>query len=447
MSSFQELNLSKHLQAAIDELGFENPTPIQEEAYPVILAGRDVVGIAQTGTGKTFAYMLPLLRDLKYSEQIDPRILILVPTRELVLQVVEQIGSLTKYINTRVLGVFGGVNINTQRQHAALGIDILVATPGRLYDLVVNGAIKLKSVKKVVIDEVDIMLDEGFRFQLTNIFDFLPTKRQSIMFSATMTEEIDALIDDFFISPARISIALSGTPLENIQQQCYPVQNFYTKVNLLRHLLSDKDEYQKVLVFVSGKTNADRLFETMEEEPGFACGIIHSNKTQNFRMNSIRQFEAGTTRVLISTDVMARGLDFEKITHVINFEAPTYPENYMHRIGRTGRAEHPGKSILFYTEKEEASKEAIEALMDFRIPVIEFPEEVVISKELIPEEKTKEVMPNPHRNQKLAPKGAAFHEKNWKNQKTNQGGSYLRKGKQYKKPQTRGDKIANRRKG
>ncbi len=443
MSSFEELNLSKHLQSAIDELGFENPTPIQAEAYPVILSGRDIVGIAQTGTGKTFAYLLPLLRDLKYSKEIPPRVLILVPTRELVIQVVEQVQSLTKYLNVRVLGVYGGVNINTQRQNVALGTDILVATPGRLYDLVVNGALVLRAAKKLVIDEVDIMLDQGFRFQLTNIFDFLPAKRQNIMFSATMTEEIDTLIDDFFVSPVRISIAVSGTPLENIEQSCYPVRNFNSKVNLLRFLLSDRDEYQKVLVFVSGKGIADRLFETLEETHGSECGIIHSNKTQNFRIKSIQQFEKGKARVLIATDVMARGLDFEKISHVINFDTPDYPENYMHRIGRTGRAEHPGKSILFYTPKEEPAKEAIEALMGVMIPMIDFPDEVEISKELIPEEKPKDVMPNPHRNQKLAPKGAALHEKSWKNQKTNQGGSYLRKGKQYKKPQTRGDKIAN----
>jgi ATP-dependent RNA helicase RhlE len=308
----------------------------------------------------------------------------------------------------------------------------------------VNGALKLRSVKKLVIDEVDIMLDQGFRFQLTSIFDFLPTRRQNIMFSATMTEEIDALIDDYFTAPVRISVAVSGTPLENIEQQCYPVPNFNTKVNLLRHLLSDRKEYRKVLVFVSGKSNADRLFDTFQELQETGCGIIHSNKTQNFRLNTIRQFEEGNIRVLIATDLMARGLDFGKITHVINFDTPAYPENYMHRIGRTGRAEHPGKSILFYTEKEVMAREAIETLMAYRIPEMEFPEEVEVSRELIPEERPKGVMPNPHRNLKVEPKGASFHEKTAKNKKTNQGGSYLRKGKQYKKPQTRGDKIANR---
>jgi len=444
MNSFQELNLSKPLQTAIDELGFESPTPIQTQAYPVILSGRDIVGIAQTGTGKTYAYMLPLLRDLKFSKEIQPRIVILVPTRELVMQVVEQAQSLMKYLNLRVLGVFGGVNINTQRQQVGLGTDILVATPGRLYDLVVNGALQLKAVKKLVIDEVDIMLDAGFRFQLTNIFDLLPSKRQNLMFSATMTEEIDALIDDYFAAPVRISIAMSGARLENIDQQSYPVQNFETKINLLRHLLADRKEYKKVLVFVSTKNNADRLFEALGESHGSTIGIIHSNKTQNFRIKSVQQFEHGKTRVLVATDVMARGLDFEKISHVFNFDTPAFPENYIHRIGRTGRAEHPGKSILFFTPKEEPSKEAIETLMDYKIPVIEFPEGIEISKKLIPDERPRGVAPNPHRNIKKVIKGASLHEKSAKNKKTNQGGSYLRKMKKYKKPQTRGDKIANR---
>ncbi len=445
MIQFEDLNLSKQILTAIDELGFDRPTPIQAQAYNVVLSGKDLVGIAQTGTGKTYAYVLPLLRDIKFSKQVNPRLLILVPTRELVLQVVEQIESLTKYLTIRTLGVFGGVNINTQKQKAAQGTDILVATPGRLYDLVVSRAIQLNGVKKLVIDEVDVMLDLGFRFQLTNIFDFLPDRRQNIMFSATMTEEIDALIDNFFIAPTKISVALSGTPLDNIAQQCYRVQNFYTKVNLLTHLLSDKDEYQKVLVFVSNKKNADRLFEALEEKHGSETGIIHSNKTQNYRIKSVKKFDEGKNRVLVATDVIARGLDLERITHVINFDTPGFPENYMHRIGRTGRAEQQGKTILFYTDAEKEAKEAIESLMDYKIPLMEFPGDVEISNELIPEERPKETPNNPNRNIKTETRGPAFHEKKEKNKKTNQGGSYLRKMKTYKKPQTRGDKIMNRR--
>ncbi|MDP2088209.1 MAG: DEAD/DEAH box helicase [Flavobacteriaceae bacterium] len=444
MNHFEHFNLNKHLHNAIAELGFDMPTPIQSASFPVILSGKDVVGIAQTGTGKTLAYMLPILQDLKFSKQVNPRVLILVPTRELVLQVVEQIESFTKYMNIKTLGVYGGVNINTQKQQIVEGTDILVATPGRLYDLTVSRVLQLKSVNKLVIDEVDVMLDLGFRFQLTNIFELLPERRQNIMYSATMTEDIDALIDDFFKSPVKISIAVSGTPLENIAQQCYKVQNFYTKVNLLKQLLKDKNEFSKVLVFVSDKKNADRVFELIEPQFGSETCIIHSNKTQNYRIRSIQQFNQGINRIIIATDVMARGLDLDKISHVVNFDTPHFPENYMHRIGRTGRAEQLGKSILFYTDKEKTYKDAIESLMSYEIPIVDFPSEVEISTQLTPEERPI-IIETHNRTSKVDTTERGFHEKSEKNKKTNQGGSYRRElAKKYKKPKTRGDKNYNK---
>ena len=447
MGSFEDLKISKQLRNAIDVLGFAKPTPIQLEAFSIIRSGKNVVGISQTGTGKTLAYMLPILQDLKFSNQKNPRVVILVPTRELVLQVVERIEAFAKYINVRVLGVYGGTNINTQKLAVAEGCDILVGTPGRLYDLALTRVLNLKGVKQLVIDEVDVMLDLGFRFQLTNIFDLLPERRQNIMFSATMTDEIDDLIQDFFIAPVNISIAVSGTPLDNISQVCYPVPNFYTKVNLLAHLLKDKDEFSKVLVFVSSKKNADRLFERLEETFGPEMGIVHSNKSQNYRIRTIEQFDEGVSRILVTTDVMARGLDLEKITHVFNIDTPSFPENYMHRIGRTGRAEQQGNSILFFTEKEEPAKEAIEKLMDYKIPMLAFPEEVEISNQLIPEERSTGKHKNPDRNLKKDTSGPSFHEKKAKNKKVNLGGKYRRElAKKYKKPKTRGDKIQNRRK-
>ena len=442
MSTFADFNITKQLQYAIDELGFSVPTPIQQEAFSVILSGKDIVGIAQTGTGKTFAYMLPLLQDLKFSKQLNPRILILVPTRELVLQVVANIEAYSKFMTVRVCGIYGGANINTQRQAVAQGCDILVATPGRLYDLTLDRTVKLRDIKKLVIDEVDVMLDLGFRFQITNIFELMPQRRQNIMFSATMTEEVAQLIEDFFIAPEKISIAVSGTPLENIGQVAYAVENFYTKVNLLTYLLKDKTIFRKVLVFVSNKRSADRLFEALKEDYGNEAAIIHSNKTQNYRIRSIKQFDEGKNRILVSTDVMSRGLDLDEITHVINFDTPTFPENYMHRIGRTGRAEKKGNSVLMYTEKEEGDKEAIEKLMDYEIPLMTFPEAVKISEELAPEERPKNLEHNnPISAAELEGRGAAFHEKTVKNKKINQGGSYKREiAKKYKKPITRGDK-------
>ncbi|PLX14809.1 MAG: DEAD/DEAH box helicase [Marinilabiliales bacterium] len=445
MNDFENIKLSKQLFNAISELGFTKMTPIQKESYSVIRSGKDVVGIAQTGTGKTLAYMLPVLQDLKYSNQINPRILILVPTRELVLQLVEQINSYTPYVSIRTVGVYGGTNINTQKQIVAEGCDILVATPGRLYDLAASGVLQLKSIGKLVIDEVDVMLDLGFRKQLTDIFILLPEKRQNLMFSATMTEEVDELINAFFILPEKISIALSGTPLDNIHQSAYQVENFFTKVNMLNFLLKDKEKFSKTLIFVSTKKNADLVFENMEEIFGNEMCIIHSNKAQNYRIRSIKQFEEGKNRIIIATDVIARGLDLDNISHVISFDVPAFPENYMHRIGRTGRAEKQGESILFFTEKEIAKKEAIEDLMNRKIEMIDFPEEVEISNELSPDEKPILRESFPGKNVRRKKQGSAFHEKSEKNTKTNQGGSYLRKKKKYKNPLTRGDKVANRR--
>lgn len=443
MNTFKDLNLSTLLQNAVADLGFETPTPIQAEAFPVILSGKDVVGIAQTGTGKTLAYMLPILQDLKFSKQLNPRVLVLVPTRELVIQVAEMAQSFAKYTNFRVLGVYGGVNINTQKQRVAQGCDILVATPGRLYDLALCGALVLKGVNKLVIDEVDVMLDLGFRFQLTNIFELLPSRRQNIMFSATMTEEVAALIDDDFVTPAKISIALSGTPLDNISQQCYEVPNFYTKVNLLSHLVADRKEFTKVLVFVSNKNNADRVFAALQEKHASETGIIHSNKTQNYRFKSIEEFDNGKNRILVTTDIMARGLDLDKITHVINFDTPQFPENYIHRIGRTGRAEQQGKSVLFYTEREVEAKERIETLMSYTIPLVDFPYEVAFSNQKTPEERELDGdKKNPFRNEKKIVLAPGFHEKKDKNKKTNKGGSYKRElALKYKKPKTKGDKT------
>ncbi|MGB3592297.1 MAG: DEAD/DEAH box helicase [Nonlabens sp.] len=446
MKKFTDLTLSAPLRNGLDDLGFEFMTPIQEQSFPAILSGRDMVGIAQTGTGKTLGYMLPLLHELKFAQLLDPRILILVPTRELVVQVVQNVQEYAKYMNLKVLGIYGGTNINTQKKAVGEGVDVLVATPGRLYDLIVHQTVNLKNCKKVVIDEVDVMLDLGFRFQLTNIFDHLPRRRQNIMFSATMTDEIESFIASYFQQPDKISVAATGTRLENIEQRSYPVENFYTKVNLLSHLLEDRETYRKVLVFIENKKNADRLQEELSDSYGAELSVIHSNKTQNYRLRSIELFDSGQSRILVSTDVMARGLDLSEITHVINLNVPKFPENYIHRIGRTGRASASGSSILFFTDEEANYKHSIEKLMDYAIPELEFPVQVEISNRMTPEEKpiVREIN-NPHK-QVEEERGASFHEKSLKNKKTNQGGSYRREiAKKYKKPKTRGDKNANRR--
>ena len=445
MSLFSDIKLNKQLQNAVSDLEITKQTPIQEKTFSEILSGTDIVGISQTGTGKTIAYCLPLLQELSYSDQKNPRILILVPTRELVVQVVGTIESLTQYISCRVVGVYGGTNINTQKIILQDRVDVVVATPGRLYDLALCRALQIKGIKKLVIDEVDVMLDLGFRFQLINIFELLPERRQNIMFSATMTEEVDELISSFFSRSKRVQIALSGTPLDNISQIKYSVPNYYTKVNLLVHILRNKEELRKVLVFVSSKKIADRLFEALEEFFASEITVIHSNKSQNYRFKSIKKYDEGICRILIATDIIARGMDLDKVSHVINFDTPIYPENYMHRIGRTGRAEEKGKSFLFCTDKEEKYKEFIEDLMNYKIPVSEIPEEVEITQQLSEEER-KSNRKNFYRNLKEVEVGPSFHEKKERNKKINDRYKWKKERRvKYKKPKSRGDKGVNRR--
>jgi ATP-dependent RNA helicase RhlE len=445
MLNFDDLKIKKPLQKAVADLGFEKLTPIQQESYSPIVGGADFVGIAQTGTGKTLAYLLPVLQNLNYSDQLHPRVLILAPTRELVIQIVKEIEKLTPYLNVRVTGVYGGSNnIKSQKKEVAQGLDIVVGTPRRLYDLVLSNVLRLKFVKKLVIDEVDIMLDLGYKNQLKNIFEHLPVKRQNILFSATMTTYVDELIDDFLIRPVKKTISISGTPLDNIKQRSYSVPNFYTKSNFLNFLLEDKEEYNKVLIFVSTKINADRLSETLKFESEIST--IHSGKEQNYRTKSIEKFENGTSRILIATDVIARGIDIKKISTVISFDTPFYPENYIHRIGRTGRAEQQGNAILFYNEKESDLKDAIESLMNYTIPLHELPQEVEVSKQLTPEEKDKpiELDEISHKKSKVE-SGASTHKKLAKNnrEKTKKKPYSKVLKERFKKPIRRGDKIQN----
>lgn len=421
---FEDLNISKPLLRALNDLGFKEATPIQAKAFPVIMSGKDTIAIAQTGTGKTFAYLLPLLRQLTFSEQKQPRILIVVPTRELVVQVVEEAKKLASYMSTRVGGIYGGANINTQKQLIFDGLDILVSTPGRLIDMIHTRTLTVNSIQKLVIDEVDEMFNLGFRAQVLAIMDLLPKKRQNLLFSATLDEDVEKLITDFFVQPQYVELVARGTPIEKIIQKGYFVPNFYTKVNLLEYLLQNDTTFKKTLVFVKNKKIADKLFQELDIAFPDQTSIIHSNKTQPQRFEAIRKFEDGTHGVLIATDIIARGLDIPEVSHVINFDTPLEPADYIHRIGRTGRANSIGNSLIFVTEKEKPFKEKIEQLMQKNIEMHELPVEVEVAEKLIPEEKTAK----PDKYSKKQPKvteysgGGAFHEKKAKNKKVNLGG-------------------------
>jgi ATP-dependent RNA helicase RhlE len=440
--NFTELNINSPLINALNDLGITQTTTIQERAYPAIMSGRDIVGIAQTGTGKTIAYLLPSLRLWKFTKEKSPQILVVVPTRELVVQVVEQVEQLTKYMHVRVVGVYGGVNMIRQTPLVVAGVDVLVATPGRLLDFALNGSLKLKSIKRFIIDEVDEMLNLGFRPQLIRIIDLLPPKRQNLMFSATISEDLKDLVHDFFVQPLEIEAAPTGTPLENIKQIGFKVPNFNTKVNLLEYLIRNNPEFSKVLVFTSTKKLADALYD--ELSPNFVdqIGLIHSNKSQNNRFDTLRSFKENQIPILIATDIVARGLDISDVSHVVNFDVPDVAENYMHRIGRTGRADKNGVSITFITKADVENRKGIEGLMNRKIPIVSLPTELVISKELtmdeLPQVKMKNTLVSIPKKEEG---GAAFHEKSEKNQQVN---NKIRRKEsmrmKYGKPKTRGQK-------
>lgn len=415
---FEDMNLTKPLRRAVAEMGFSEATTIQERTFPVAMSGRDVLGIAQTGTGKTLGYLLPCLCQWKYTKENSPQILILVPTRELVVQVLEVAKRLTEGTSAKCVGVFGGVGMQPQAAAVQEGADVLIGTPGRLLDLALDGHTSLRSVRKLVVDEVDEMLEQGFRSQLGRIFDLLPRKRQNLMFSATMTADIESLVDEYFNGPEKIEAAPTGTPLRNIAQRQYCVPNFCTKLNLLRHLLGNADEMNRVLVFVGSIALADKVFESIEQDFDSEIDYIHSARTQSQRFRAVRDFAEGKIRILIATDVVARGIDISDVSHVVCFDLPAEPEQYIHRIGRTGRADREGVALAFVSPLEEEKMHEIVALMSHNPTSLDLPSEVEISQRLTDFELPTYRMRNTL-VQTAATPGSAFHEKLEKNKKVN----------------------------
>ncbi len=414
MITFEELKVNKSILKALREIGFEEATPIQEKAIPVIRSGADVVGIAQTGTGKTAAYLLPLFMKLVKAEGEDPRALILVPTRELSIQVGEDIARMTTYSNLRHAAVYGGVGWTKHADLVAPGIDILVATPGRLWDLYRAGAVSLKKIKTLVIDEADRMLDMGFIPQIRQLLEVIPPKRQNLLFSATFNEKVEEMTNEFLAFPERIEVAPSATPASLVQQCWYRVPNYRTKLNLIRYLLEDEETFSRVLIFVTTKEHADQVFQVIRRKAEGEKRILHSNKGQSTRINAINAFKEGEVRILISTDVSARGLDVPLVSHVINFDLPQRYEDYVHRIGRTARANHTGEAISLVDPSEEYHLRKIEELIRMQIEEKVIPKEVVIeatsrseSQDQLREIDRQKKMENPDFK-------GAFHEKRYR---------------------------------
>jgi ATP-dependent RNA helicase RhlE len=419
MSNFKDLGIGKSILKALDELGFEEPTPIQVKAIPMIKSGQDVLGIAQTGTGKTAAYLIPIFNKLVRAEGEDPRVIILVPTRELSIQVGEDIEELSQFSDIRHAAIYGGIGWT---KHAALvepGVDIVVATPGRLWDLYKVGALSFKKVKTLVIDEADRMLDMGFMPQLRQLFEIIPPKRQNLLFSATFSGNVEEMSQEFLDFPKRVEVAPSATPAEKINQYYYSVPNYKSKLNLIKTLLLDEEEFNRVIIFCSTKENAEGVFKIVKRKAEGEIRILHSNKAQSSRINAINAFKKGEVRVLISTDVSARGLDVSKISHVINFDLPSHDEDYVHRIGRTARASNHGVAISMVNLAEEFQLRKIEELIRMEIPLEELPEnfELVESSRREKQNQDREI----DRQKRLADptfKGA-FHEKKYKKTKSN----------------------------
>lgn len=408
--TFKDLNINKQILMALEEAGFEHPTPIQQEAFSVIRSGRDIIGLARTGTGKTLAYLIPVLMKLHYAQGKYPRAIVIVPTRELVVQVCESVELLTEYMDIRCEGIYGGTNIRTQQERVYQGVDLLVATPGRFMDIYMNGIIRTQQIKTVIIDEADRLMDMGFLPQLRSILEVIPEKHQTLLFSATFSQSIGELAHDFLAAdPVRIEVDQHATPVEQVTQIRYNVPNIMTKINLLKFLLANREEFKRVMIFTETKKNADRIVEKLAPVWQEELSIIHSNKAQNSRLNALRAFKEGRSRILVASDVAARGIDVQDISHVINFDIPSIPEEYIHRIGRTARAGKEGTALSFVSEKEEPKFEAIEELIHQPLPPETLPAEIEISEVLLEEEKieTRNIV-----YQKGKPKGGgAFHSK------------------------------------
>lgn len=379
-ADWNEFKLNKQLLDAVADVGFAAPTEIQEKCLPLIAGGQQVIGIAQTGTGKTAAYLLPLLLKLRYAQGTDARALILVPTKELVVQVAEHTRALAKFTDLRVVEIYGGVGPKTQIEKIQAGLDLLIATPGRFMEIYQRNELPVKQIKVLVLDEADKMMDMGFMPQLRKIFEVIPPKRQNILFSATFPQKVERLAAEFLDFPVRVEVTPQATVAVKIEQELYHVPNALTKINFLEYLLADKDAFTRVMIFTRTKEVANNVFRFLERKKLGPARVVHSNKGQNSRINAMNEFKEGKLRILVSTDVASRGIDVTNVSHVINFDVPIVYEDYVHRTGRTGRAFQEGKAITLVTDAETYHIDKIEKIIREKIPVKKLPKQIEIAE-------------------------------------------------------------------
>ena len=380
--TFEELKITRQFLNAIDDCGYTSPSPIQEKAIPRINAGQDVIGIAQTGTGKTAAFALPVLQKVKYAQGVEPRALVLVPTKELVIQVHEVFSTLAKYTDLRCIALYGGVGPKTQLEELSKGVDIIIGTPGRFLDLYLRGGIETKKIKTMVLDECDRMMDMGFMPQLRNILEVIPRKRQNLLFSATFPERVEILSEEFLLWPTKVEVSPQATPVATVKQIKTPVPNIRTKLHYVAHLLEEEYSEERALVFVRTKEQAEQISKYLERTISGGVRGLHSNKAQNTRLHSMSLFRDGTIRVLVSTDVASRGIDVPETKVVINCTVPRNSSDYVHRIGRTGRAFSEGVAHTLYDPSERMYMEAVESHLPSKNEIDEclMPESIIVEE-------------------------------------------------------------------
>lgn len=367
---FKDLHLVEPIQKALESEGYTKPTPIQERAIPELLQGKDLLGCAQTGTGKTAAFAIPILQKLSYEKPLKKekrqiKALVVAPTRELAIQIGDNFKKYSANLRLKTLMVYGGVSQHPQTKQLKRGVDILVATPGRLLDLINQGHISLKNVQHFVLDEADLMLDMGMIDDVKKIVKFIPDNRQTMLFSATMPDEIEKLTRAILKDPVKVEITPVSSTAEKIKQEVYFVDKG-NKTNLLIHLLKD-DAIESALVFSRTKHGADRIVGSLGKA-GFSAQAIHGNKTQKARQRALNNFKQRKTKILVATDIAARGIDIAELSHVINYNLPEVPETYVHRIGRTGRSGNSGVAISFSDHDEKALLRGVQKLIDKTIP-------------------------------------------------------------------------------
>jgi ATP-dependent RNA helicase RhlE len=425
--TFEALKLTRQFLNAVEDAGYKHPTPIQSKAIPPLRSGQDVIGIAQTGTGKTAAFLLPLLQTLKFAQGDAPRALILAPTKELVIQIHSEAMQFAAYTDLRCIPLFGGIGPKSQLNAVKTGVDLVIATPGRFLEIYLKGGFESKKIKHLILDEADRMMDMGFMPQLRQIQEIIPSKRQNVLFSATFPHRVERLADEFLLWPTRIEISPESTPVETVDQYTLELPNQRSKLEYIQWLINDRLLEKRLLIFTRRKEDAESVARYLQRSFPFEVRSIHSNKGQNARINAMEDFRSGHVQILVSTDIASRGIDVPETEMVINFSVPSDPLDYVHRIGRTGRAFRSGEAITLQNPSERYAIERIESLTGETIEKLIVPDSLMIHETPRNEKQLQARMIDREMRKRDPNYQGAFHEKKKKTKKSIKKGKSARK--------------------